>query len=108
VTPLPKTLELLRVARRVIWFEEPERALADPVQFLAHAMAFGSIEEVRALRESVGKEDYRAVLASGVVGLSRVDRVGVDPERVGKGDAGSRPQTRFQYAHDLRRRTYTA
>lgn len=36
--PLPVTPELLRVSRRVIWFEEPQRALADPVQFLAHVM----------------------------------------------------------------------
>jgi hypothetical protein len=35
---LADNTELLRVARRVIWFEEPERALADPVQFLAHVM----------------------------------------------------------------------
>ena len=27
---LPKTAKLLQVARRVMWFEEPERALADP------------------------------------------------------------------------------
>jgi hypothetical protein len=35
---LPMTPELLRVARRVMSFEEPERAFGDPVQFLAHVM----------------------------------------------------------------------
>jgi hypothetical protein len=46
---LPKTPELLQVARRVMWFEEPERALADPLQFLAHVMVFGMLEDLRAL-----------------------------------------------------------
>jgi len=59
---LPKIPELLRVARRVIWFEEPERALADPLQFLAHVMVFGTPDDLRALRGVVGKDDYREVL----------------------------------------------
>jgi hypothetical protein len=28
----------LNVARRVVWFKEPDKALADPVHFLAHVM----------------------------------------------------------------------
>lgn len=59
---LPTTPELLRVARRVIWFEEPERALADPMQFLAHVMVFGTVEDLKALRGIVDKNDYREVL----------------------------------------------
>ena len=56
------TPELLRVARRVIWFEEPERAIVDPVQFLAHVMVFGSAEDLKVLRGVVGTDDYREVL----------------------------------------------
>jgi hypothetical protein len=56
---LPATAELLRVARRVVWFEEPVRALADPVQFLAHVMVFGSVEDLKALQGIVGKNEYR-------------------------------------------------
>lgn len=67
--PLPNTPELLRVARRVIWFEEPERALADPVQFLAHVMVFGGIEDLRALRGIVGKDKYREVLEHAPPGI---------------------------------------
>ena len=62
VNPLPATPELLCVARRVVWFEKPARALADPVQFLAHVMVFGTVEDLRALRGIVGKDDYREVL----------------------------------------------
>ena len=59
---LPKTAKLLQVARRVMWFEEPERALADPLQFLAHVMVFGTREDLQVLRGIVGKDDYREVL----------------------------------------------
>jgi hypothetical protein len=53
---------LLRVARRVVWFEEPARALADPVQFLAHVMVLGTVEDLAALHGIVDKDDYRDVL----------------------------------------------
>src|SRR5215472_1820442 len=66
---LPKIPELLHVARRVIWFDEPERALADPLQFLAHVMVFGTPEDLRALRGIVGKDDYREVLENAPPGI---------------------------------------
>src|SRR5579863_8829422 len=59
---LPKTPELLRVARRVIWFDEPENALADPRQFLAHVMVYGTVEDLVALRGIVGLADFREVI----------------------------------------------
>jgi hypothetical protein len=40
-----------------MWFEEPERAFADPVQFLAHVMVFGGVEDAKALRGIVSKDD---------------------------------------------------
>ena len=66
---LPKTAKLLQVARRVMWFEEPERALADPLQFLAHVMVFGTREDLQVLRGIVGKDDYRAVLEHAPPGI---------------------------------------
>ena len=66
---LPATPELLRVARRVIWFEEPERALADPVQFLVHVMVFGTVEDLKVLRGIVSKDDYREVLEQAPAGV---------------------------------------
>jgi hypothetical protein len=66
---LPVTAELLWVARRVICFEESERALTGPVQFLAHVMVFGTIEDLKALHGVVGKEDYREVLEQAPPGI---------------------------------------
>ena len=59
---LPLTPELLNVARRVVWFKEPEKTLADPVHFLAHVMTYGTVEDLQALRGVVGKEEFREVL----------------------------------------------
>ena len=66
---LQATPALLRVAQRVMWFERPERALADPVQFLAHVMVFGGVEDLQALRAIVGKNEYWEVLQHAPPGI---------------------------------------
>jgi hypothetical protein len=66
---LPPTQELLHVARRVVWFEEPEKALADPVHFLAHVMVFGTAEDLRALHGIVGKAEFREALEQAPPGI---------------------------------------
>jgi hypothetical protein len=66
---LPATSVLLRVAQRVIWFEEPAKALADPVHFLAHVMVFGTVEDLTALRGIVGTDEYREVLEHAPPGI---------------------------------------
>lgn len=40
MTDPPRT-ELLRVAKRVVWFKPPEETLRDPVFFLNHVMTVG-------------------------------------------------------------------
>jgi hypothetical protein len=50
-------------------FDEPSRALADPVQFLAHLMVFGTVEDLAALRGIIGKDDYREVLEHAPPGI---------------------------------------
>ena len=66
---LPRTPELLRVARRVVWFEEPEQVLADPRQFLAHVMMYGTVEDLAALSGTVGLADYCEVLEDAPPGI---------------------------------------
>jgi hypothetical protein len=67
---LPVTQDLRTVAARVVWFREPEAALADPVHFLAHVMTYGAIEDLRVLdRAGVGLEEFRAVLEAAPPGV---------------------------------------
>ena len=60
--PIPATAQMLGVAPRIIWFEPPERALADPVRFMAYAMTYARHEDMRVIREYVSDEDFREAL----------------------------------------------
>jgi hypothetical protein len=67
--PLPETPELLSVAERVVWFKQPAEALADPVHFLAHVMTYGTVEDLRALRQVAGPDEFREVLDNAPPGV---------------------------------------
>ena len=54
--------DLISVAKRVIWFEAPEKALHDPNRFLAYLMTYGTLEEVRVAKRYYSREDFEAVL----------------------------------------------
>jgi hypothetical protein len=60
--PLPHNPDFLTLAPRVIWFEPPERALADPVRFLVHVMTYGTIEDIAVVRRYVDLDDFREAL----------------------------------------------
>jgi hypothetical protein len=66
---LPATPALLHVARRVVWFKEPEEALADSVHFLAHVMTYGTVEDLKALEGIAGEEEFREVLENAPAGV---------------------------------------
>jgi hypothetical protein len=52
----PLTPETEAVARRVIWFEPPEQALADPIRFMAYALASATHEDLKVLRRYVSDD----------------------------------------------------
>jgi hypothetical protein len=60
--PLPHNADLLGVATHIIWFEPPERALADPVRFLVHLMTYGTIAEIAVVRRYIELDDFREAL----------------------------------------------
>jgi hypothetical protein len=66
---LPVTSQLLSVAARVVWFQEPAEALADPVHFLAHVMTYGTVEDLRALEGIVGRAEFREALEQAPPGI---------------------------------------
>ena len=55
--------ELRDLARRLVWWLEPEAALADERRFLAQAMTDGCLDDVRLVRDAYGDEALKAVLA---------------------------------------------
>jgi hypothetical protein len=60
--PIPLNPDTETVARRVIWFEPPAAALADPVRFMAYAMSRATPEDMRVIRRYVSDEDFREAL----------------------------------------------
>ena len=66
---LPCTDDLLAVAPQVIWFEPPEKALADPIRFLAYLMTYGTIDEIAVVRRYVDPDGFREALALAPPGI---------------------------------------
>jgi hypothetical protein len=60
--PLPPNAELLGVAERTVWYKPPNEAVADPLNFIAHVLTFGTQEDVRALRRYLDLDDMREAL----------------------------------------------
>lgn len=67
--PVPLTSEIETVARKVIWFEAPEQAVADPVRFLAYAMTYGEISDMTAIRRYVSDEELADALLNAPPGI---------------------------------------
>jgi hypothetical protein len=59
---LPHNADLLNLAPRVIWFEPPEQALAEPVRFLAYVMTYGTVQDIAVVRRYVELGDFREAL----------------------------------------------
>lgn len=104
ITPIPLTSETAAVARRIIWFEEPEQALADTVRFLAYAMTYATHPDWKVLRRFVSESDLRDALDRAPPGIMDarswsywnviVDRSPAPPmpERRFPGEAHSSPE----------------
>ena len=67
--PLPRNTDLLRVAPRVIWFEPPEEALANPVRFMAYLMTYGTLEDIKVVRRYLDLNDSREALEHAPPGI---------------------------------------
>lgn len=59
---IPLTPALKNVARRLIWFKEPNKALQDPYTFLAHVMTYGTVEDVLVVKRTLGLAAFQEAL----------------------------------------------
>jgi hypothetical protein len=67
--PIPLNTEIELVARRVVWFESPEESLADPVRFMAYAMAHATHEDMKVIRRYVDDADFLEALEKAPPGI---------------------------------------
>ena len=65
----PYPVELLRVAKKVVWYDSPEEALADFPTFLAQVMIYGSRADVETVERFVPTEEFRNVLQNAPAGV---------------------------------------
>jgi hypothetical protein len=65
--PYPE--ELLRVAKKVVWYDGPEQTLGDLKTFLAHVMVYGSPADVAVVERYVPEEELRRVLENAPAGM---------------------------------------
>ncbi|MCC6560575.1 MAG: hypothetical protein IT478_04395, partial [Xanthomonadales bacterium] len=67
--PIPFDAETALVARRLVWFEPPEKALAQPGRFLAYAFARASASDMAVIRRHVSEDDLRQALRDAPPGI---------------------------------------
>jgi len=58
-----------KIARRIVWFETPEKALADPMRFLAYAVTYAAHEDMKTLRNHVSDADFEEALKKAPPGV---------------------------------------
>lgn len=57
------------VARRIVWFESPDKALGDAVRFLAYAFRYATHSDMRTLRTFLTDDDLREALNNAPPGI---------------------------------------
>ena len=66
---VPYPPDLLRIARKVVWYDQPEQTLEDLDTFLANLMVYGSPMDVAVTGQYVPVEEFRRVLENAPAGL---------------------------------------
>lgn len=69
MNPLPVTPELLNIAQRVVWFQDPRQTLVEPIRFLAYVMTYGTPEDIASVRKVVGPSEFREALTQAPPGV---------------------------------------
>jgi len=67
--PIPATAETLELARRLVWFQPPEQALADPRRLLAYAFRYATHPDMTKLRRALGDDVLRDALEHAPPGI---------------------------------------
>ena len=94
ITP-PYPAELLRIARKVVWFDQPEETLRDLKTFLAHLMVYGAPAEVAAVERYIPQEEFRKALEEASAGVFTTEAWQRWHERLGITPVPPLPRRRF-------------
>lgn len=67
--PLPATPTNIAFAKRIIWFEPPEQALAKPARFLAYAFRYADFSDIEIIHQNFSHDDLREALVNPPPGI---------------------------------------
>ena len=67
--PFPHTPELLRAAKRIVWFKPPKESLENPVELMAYAMKHSTDEDMALLLEHVGESGLQEAIDNAPAGI---------------------------------------
>ncbi|MDQ2950457.1 MAG: hypothetical protein M3Y27_31710 [Acidobacteriota bacterium] len=65
-------LQLVPIARRLVWYESPEYVLANPRLFLVYVMTHGTNVDLLAVTQTFDDEDFRDALKNAPPGVMDV------------------------------------
>ena len=65
----PSRERLIEIARRLVWWQPPERTLGRPADFITRVMASGSLDEVRDIERAFGRRRLRDALRTASSGV---------------------------------------
>ncbi len=60
--PIPVNEKTSELAKRLVWFEAPQNALADPMRFMAYAFARATHDDMKLLRSFLDDADLKDAL----------------------------------------------
>jgi hypothetical protein len=66
---IPRNDQTEAIARRVIWFDSPEKALANPVRFMAYAFTYAMHRDMKVLRSLLSDDALREALRTAPPGI---------------------------------------
>jgi hypothetical protein len=92
---IPLNDDTQALAARLVWFEPPVQALADPVRFLAYAFARATHEDMQLLRRWLGDDDFRDALDNAPPGIIDARSWSYWNARLGRYPAPPLPKRRF-------------
>lgn len=67
--PLAVTEPALALAKKYVWWQGPERTLAEPTDLFAQIMTLGTVDDVGWMLTCASRDDLRAVLRTPPIGI---------------------------------------
>ncbi|MCB1600161.1 MAG: hypothetical protein R3F18_20345 [Lysobacterales bacterium] len=66
---IPLNEHTAKLSQKLVWFEPPGLALANPIRFLAYAFRYARFEEMSQLREYLSDDELRQALRQAPPGI---------------------------------------